>query len=180
VAASSIDSIVVFVLALVLASCGPAPAPLHHVGLDGATRFLDLGTGETALVPLTDGGTIELIYGPQGGWHVWASVGIYGIDPQDRVIRYTATSTDGTVLASAGYALMTRNLVADGDGWLRLGDRVIFDGITGPSDVVGRTIVLRATLEESPLAIGDAGAGLDAGVVLASAEHTVTIVDDMP
>jgi hypothetical protein len=165
------------VLAALFATGCPT-VPATGAALDGAVG-LDLGTGETSFVSLVDGGTIELVMGPQGGWHVWASTRIIGVDPNGRIIHYVAETTDGVVLAEASLALMTRFLTPIDGGWLRLGDRVIFP-ITGPADVVGRTIVLRVTLEDP--AILDSGAS-DGGVArhaIASAMHVVTIVDDVP
>lgn len=150
-----------------------------HLGPDGATSFVELGTGETTFVPLVDGGTIELVHGPQGGYHVPVTSRIFGFDPEGRIVHYVAERPDGTVLAESSLALMTRRLTPDEGGWLRLGDRVIFD-VTGPADVVGQTIVLRLTLEDP--AILDTGA-TDGGVLraaVATTEHTVTIVDMLP
>ncbi len=161
-------------LACLLAGCPVAPAP-PHVGPDGATSFLELGTGESGFESLVDGGAIELVHGPQGGYHVWASCRIFGLDPEGRVLHYVVATPDGAVLADAPLALMTRYLTPDQGGWLRAGDRVIFGGITGPGDVVGRSVVLRVTLEE-PATSGDGGPR----ATLALAEHALTIVDALP
>lgn len=177
-AASSTEGTRLALLAVtVLVGCPTTPSP--HVGPDGATSFVELGTGDTSFVDLIDGGTIELVHGPQGGYHVWASCRIFGFDPNGRIVHYVVETPDGTVLAETSLALMTRWLTPDEGGWMRVGDRVIFD-ITGPADVVGDTVILRVALEDPEIA--DTGAS-DGGVMraaVATAMHTVTIVDVLP
>lgn len=60
-------------LLLLLAACDPNLAP-----------GLEIGTGEIAFVPLTDGDTLQIIQGPQGGFHLLASLRVHGIAPGDR------------------------------------------------------------------------------------------------
>ncbi len=156
----------------------PAHTPTHF-GPDGATSFVELGTGETSYAPLIDGGTIELVHGPQGAYHVPVTCRIFGLDPEGRIVHYVAETPEGVVLGESSLALMTRRLTADEGGYLRVGDRVIFD-ITGPSDVVGHTIVLRLALEDPMILDGGASDGGVTRTALASAVHTVTIVDDLP
>lgn len=170
-------------LALLLTGC-PAPSPAR-VGPGGATTFLEVGTGETAFAALADGDDLELVYGPQGGYHVWGACGIYGVDPEGRVLHYTLSdATTGEVLADLSLALTTRRLTSTSGGWLRAGDRVIFPGVTEPSGLVGRDAVLAIALEESRLPT-DAGAtppdaGTSARPALTRAEVRVHLVDELP
>lgn len=128
-----------------------------------------------------EGGTIELVHGPQGGYHVLGSCHMFGLDPDGRIIHYVARTPEGVVLAESSLALMARALTPFEGGYERLGDRVIFD-ILSPSEVVGQTIVLSVTLEA--LGTSDTGASpSDGGVArteLASAHYTLTIVDAIP
>ncbi len=170
-------------LAVLLTGCPTPPAP--RIGPDGATMFVEVGTGETSFAPLADGDALELVYGPQGGYHVWGACGIYGIDPEGRVLHYTLRdATTGEVLADLSLALATRRLSATDGGWLRIGDRVIFPGVTEPSGLTGRDAVLSIALEESRLGASDAGAAAgDAGPsrpTLARAERAVHLVDALP
>ena len=48
----------------------------------GGGGELEIGTGEWAFVSVEDRGEIELVYGPQGGWHVWVSLQVGGLDPR--------------------------------------------------------------------------------------------------
>ena len=50
---------------------------------DSGPPIATLGTGDTAFEPLSDGDTIFVIQGPQGGFHVLGSVRVSGIDPGD-------------------------------------------------------------------------------------------------
>ena len=52
------------------AACAGAPA-------------VELGTGELQFVPLDPGQEIEVIRGPQGGYHLLASVRTHDVDPGD-------------------------------------------------------------------------------------------------
>lgn len=173
-----------FALAVLLGGCPTPPAP--RIGLDGATTFVEAGTGETTFAPLADGDELELVYGPQGGYHVWGACGIYGIDPEGACCTTRcATRTTSEVLADLSLALTTRRLTATSGGWLRAGDRVIFPGVTEPSGLVGRHAVLAIALEESRLPSDAGAAASDAGVeaarpALARAEVHVHLVDALP
>ena len=57
---------------LLLAACTSAPDPA-----------IELGSGELEWLPLSDGDDLEVIYGPQGGYHFLGSVRIHGFDPGD-------------------------------------------------------------------------------------------------
>ncbi len=63
----------VFFLLSLAACTGPPPDPA-----------VELGTGDIAFEPLSDGADIDVIQGPQGGFHVLGSVRAKGIEPGDR------------------------------------------------------------------------------------------------
>lgn len=76
-------------LALLLAGCGEdgdGGTDAGSAGFDAgdATPTIELGTGETAFAPLTDGQDLEYIRGPQNGFHVFGSVRVTGVDPGNR------------------------------------------------------------------------------------------------
>ena len=62
-------------LALALASCGACVAP---------EPALELGTGEIEFEALADAGSIYVIHGPQGGYHLLASLRVVGIEAGNR------------------------------------------------------------------------------------------------
>jgi hypothetical protein len=41
-----------------------------------AMPVVAIGTGETAYAPLTPGQVVEMVHGPQGGWHIWLGVSV--------------------------------------------------------------------------------------------------------
>lgn len=63
------------ILSCHLAACGGD----EDLGPPAAT----LGTGDTSFEPLSDGGSIFVIQGPQGGFHLLGSVLVSGIEPGD-------------------------------------------------------------------------------------------------
>jgi hypothetical protein len=58
-------------LALSLLAGCPAPGPAS----------VKVGTGELSFSPLTDGDDVEVVLGPQGGYHIYGSMQVTGIDP---------------------------------------------------------------------------------------------------
>jgi hypothetical protein len=61
-----------------------------------AEPAIELGTGEIEFEPLSDGGEIEVVRGPQGGYHLLGSVRVAGIDPgntEDLSDRSNPTTT---------------------------------------------------------------------------------------
>lgn len=66
-------SLLSFLLALALAAaCGASEA---------GEGTLELGTGEWQYEPIADGQDVTMVHGAQGGWHVWASFLVEGLDP---------------------------------------------------------------------------------------------------
>ena len=52
----------------------------------------DLGTGDAEFESLADGDAVTMVYGPQGGWHIWGSVRVR--NTRDVVkIHFTAFDT---------------------------------------------------------------------------------------
>ncbi|MGE0786190.1 MAG: hypothetical protein AB7S26_10910 [Sandaracinaceae bacterium] len=60
--------------AVVLVGCAASEPPVP--------ASLELGTGSWRFEPLTDGDTVPLIHGAQGGYHMWTSVRVPGVDTE--------------------------------------------------------------------------------------------------
>lgn len=73
-------------IALALGGCGPR-APTSFAGPPAVT----LGTGYESFVPVSDGDAVPIITGLQGGHHIWGSVQILYVDPQQVHLTFTLT-----------------------------------------------------------------------------------------
>lgn len=126
--------------------------------------WIELGTGRSAFEPIAELGPVELVAGIQGGWHVDASLRFGGFGPHGIVVVYEVVDEGAQSISFATQAsLSAASVLKDGEGWVRVGDRVVLD-IADPTEVVGKTAILRATA-----ALGDQ---------TWSDERTITIVDD--
>ncbi len=65
-------------IALAIFGLGCAAAPIDPEPDPEVT--LELGTGTARFSPVADGDELPMIRGAQGGWHVWVSVRIEGMD----------------------------------------------------------------------------------------------------
>lgn len=63
---------------------------------------IEIGGGERTFEPVSDGADLTMVHGPQGGWHVLASVRLTGVDPIVS-IDYTVTTGGGQVVADYTY-----------------------------------------------------------------------------
>lgn len=143
-------------------------APTTSDASTGATEAsIELGTGLTQWQTLAEGDSIELVAGPQGGWHVDVSVRGEGLEPDGLWLYYEAVDPrDDSELSFVTSSLLSESSVLfDDEGWLRLGEWVVFD-IEGPEDVVGTEVCLVVT------AVGMDWEGED--------RRCVTVVDELP
>jgi hypothetical protein len=113
-----------FAFGALLAGCGPnadeeAPAvggTSNAVGATSAGPRVVLGTGREAFEALASDGTIPLIKGIQGGFHVWTSFLAYGFHSD--VLRMELTTRwdelDDSVLEMAGNVAVRPATDADG------------------------------------------------------------------
>ena len=63
------------------------------------------------------------------------------------MLLYEAVDMTGQLISYQTQALLSeKGVLEDGDGWIRIGDRVVMD-ISDPSDVVNQEIIVRVTAE---------------------------------
>lgn len=104
---------------------------------------MEVGAGSTSFTRLADGDTVELVMGPQGGWHVDVAARFGGMSPSGLTLAYHAADAGtGEDLGFPIKSVLNEDRVShDGVGHVRTGDRIVFD-IDGPADVVGRDVVI--------------------------------------
>lgn len=147
-----------FLLPCCVLACAGDPAQ-DDGGGGGAlgTPSIELGAGRTSYEELPEqGARLELVSGPQGGWHFEHTLLMAGFDPEGAVLAYTVEDpgTGESIAFDAVYVLRRKGLVETlGGQLLRVGDRTVLD-ITSASAVEGRTLELRcvASREGVPLA----------------------------
>ncbi len=128
-----------------------APAPAQPAGDDEVfgDPWVELGTGTASFAPLADDDPIELVAGPQGGWHLDVSLAFDGFVPGSVTLVYEAVDTDAERVSFVTEAqLVEQNVLPADEGWHRVGDRIVLD-IAAESDVVGEALILRATPPET-------------------------------
>lgn len=130
---------------------------------------VELGTGlnEFEAISTSEAPELELVYGPQGGWHVDVTVRLYDLNVDRLVLVYRAFPAGSTNMISLPIEIILaeRRLTPEGDHFLRLGDGVRFD-IQDPSEVVGEQVDLVVTATEED------------GVVSVSDQRRITVVDE--
>jgi|GEM_PF-2388452 len=109
---------------------------------------LELGTGQLRWEPLEEGGVLELVAGPQGGWHVDVALRAADVDPDGAMLRYEAVwfETREPLSYETLATLSADNVVWTDTGWERVGDRVVFD-IEDPEVVVNQTVCIVLELQ---------------------------------
>ena len=162
-------------LVLALAACGDdAPPPddttprdAGELDLGGPPR-VEIGTGVTEFVEVADGADVELVNGPQGGWHVDVAMRLYSVDPQELTMRIEGydAATDMAIGVPIERTLTERRVQREGDHWLRVGDQLIF-AIEAPEEVVGSDVRIEARI------VTPEG-------VSAEAQKVVHVVDEAP
>ncbi|MCC7386443.1 MAG: hypothetical protein IT384_31685 [Deltaproteobacteria bacterium] len=117
-------------LALVAAACGePEPEPEPE---------MRLGTGEDRWVALEDGGSADLVCGPQGGQHVFVSVRARHLDPSRTTTRVRISRADDGALVCERRLEGVRLIAVE--GWGEVTGIACF--VVDPREVSGRAVVL--------------------------------------
>lgn len=117
--------------ALMLSACASVPARTDAPDVDdGVPTEIEIGTGLAAFEPLTpEVGELELVHGPQGGYHVYLSMRVHGVAPATFGWRVTRLS-DEHALAYFTLGVSPTTFMQMGDQLERVGDRAIFDTAT--------------------------------------------------
>ena len=156
--------------ALLAGACRePTPEPVRGRCEDAepGVACLEIAAGADA-APVADGSEVELVFGPQGGWHVEVGMRFLGIDTEGTLLTYEARrEEDGAIVSTMRYGITPRRLGTDGDYRLRTGDLVVFD-ITSADQIADRAITIEARLED------------ENGAEIASDVRTLEVVDLVP
>ncbi len=117
--------------ALLAGGCGAAERPPGIA--------CEVGTGRFAFEPVRDGDDVPIIFGPQGGYHVWGSARVRGAGASDAVLRYMLRRP-ATAAISVVEARMRLSPVGDADGWSEALGATVF--VPVPSDIEGQLVSL--------------------------------------
>lgn len=133
---------------------------------------IEIGTGETAYQPLTPGQDLEMVYGPQGGWHL--TTAFHASNVLDTVVlRTMVTDVETGIVVSE--TQLNALLVSPAPVWSCVGTHYnhnavleiteAIDGITGtPAEVLcGRDVEIRTSVSVHPL-VDHPAAGEELGV----------------
>ena len=137
---------------------------------------VELGTGRDRFEALPRaGGRVELVMGPQGGWHVYGRVRLRGVAP-DVYLTFSLVPVGGGAQVNLPNETVRRQvdrgLTLAGDAYESSdGEYVIMDHGVRPPDVVGRRFRFGVRVER-PGATGRVTVGGD--------EREVTVIDEVP
>lgn len=149
---------------------GESPdVPRIDVGdVDASTGRVEIGTGLTEFIDIDDGDDVELVMGPQGGWHVDVALRLYDLDPADMqlLIEGFYVEDDESATIQIERLLTLRRVRDEGDHFLRVGDQLVFTVADG-SLVEGRDIRIEVQAIQA-----DGGIG--------RASKVIHVVDRMP
>lgn len=173
-------------LVLLVPACLPTePAAVPDATVDGAAPrdaareagvapSVELATGARAWheLPADGSGRAEVVFGPQGGYHIFGRVRIRGIEP-NVTLRFRVTSPDGARVLTDDRDTIRRVLgrglaAADGGVYESTSGELVILQIRDPMDVVGRP--WRMQVQVAP---ADQSAPV-------TAERPLTLVDDEP
>ena len=118
-----------------------ADAALAVVPDSAATLVVDVGGGDNNFVPLENGSSVDVVSGPQGGFHIWTSVRVH--DPSVSLVQINLSLRFEDTGAPAGRA---SRVAASLDPPVE-GARVhvhMTNFVDDPQAVRGRRVVMRA------------------------------------
>lgn len=134
-----------------LAGCQGAASPdAGPVDAAALAPRVALGTGTSRFEPIPDeGAELELVAGPQGGYHVDLTARLWNLDLDRLRIRYEArpVGSETPISLPLELELSPSRVVREGDHWLRAGDFLQMD-VAQPSEVVGMTLDVSVYLRD--------------------------------
>jgi hypothetical protein len=106
---------------------------------------IELGTGQDRFVPLEDGDAVDIVKGPQGGYHIWGSVRTFRMDPKNIEIEYWVDLT-GAPLENVAHNKYRLSLLPQGDysEWFGM---TLF--ILDPAKINQKTVTVRFEAKDS-------------------------------
>lgn len=141
---------------IALAGCSDDSGP---VGIDAAVAQAELGTGTVSFERLVDGQTLDLVAGPQGGFHFHVHARMRGLTPGDprqpglagnpttylRVLDENGARVDIPELRQLGYTPDPRV-----DGWYALpSGRLLLIENTAARGLYGREVTIELQIEDA-------------------------------
>lgn len=152
---------------LSLVGCDEDPPPPPADAMVPMAR-IELGTGTASYEPIPDtGGELELVGGPQGGFHVFVTARIYGIDTIEGA-TLTFDATDTTTGANVGtptvIGIQETRITREGDRWVKAGDFLILHD-SAPDSVRGLELDIRAHVVDA------------AGTTMVEDHRVITVID---
>ena len=130
-----------------MGACGaPRPRPTVDAGQledGGLAPLLEVGTGTTGFVPLVDGQDLDIIAGPQGGFHLWTALRASKALSPDLFEVKLSVLQGGSQLSENGYRL---TLVDNGAHYEWYGMQGL---VPDPAAVDGQSVTLRIAATDS-------------------------------
>lgn len=144
---------------------------------DASPGAIELGTGQDRFEDLPrEGGHVELVHGPQGGWHVYGRVRLRGVTPDVYLTFSLVPEAGGAPVNLANETVRRqerRGLTLVGDAYeSSYGELVILADGVRPPDVVGRRFRFGVRVERPDAILTRALVGAD--------ERRVTVVVEQP
>ena len=93
------------IVAALLCACGAEPEPEPDVcdGVTGTESLdVELGTGQESFLAIADNDPVDIIFGPQGGHHIWGAVRVRGMKANAAHVRLAAVAEDGDKAGGGG------------------------------------------------------------------------------
>ncbi len=118
--------------------------------------WVTVGHGQAEYAPLSDGDAVELVYGPQGGWHLNLGARVGGIGADSVILTYRIWDVART--HQVGYPIKmvpTLSPSPHDDSFEQCGIGVVL-AIGDPEDVVQSELLVETELIDGPLVVRDA------------------------
>lgn len=116
----------------------------------GLVATLELGTGRTAFEPVVNGETLQVILGPQGGYHIFGGVKATGVVPQNiqLICALSFADTDAPITTT----LSVQNLSGGPDDFSQPGILCRINNDNGPqlvNSVLGQRVKMKMHIRDT-------------------------------